>query len=272
MRPSFVNLSKPFIVQVVTQPDPDSAIADIRNGEYDGAHAFDLHLRALESQYINRNDLERIIKSTCRPMMMINYRNDNTWDRKISDEERAEMLLLGVESGASACDVMGDFYEKSELEICRKPEIVSKQKHLVDRIHALGGEVVMSSHTWVHMTTEQVLEHMKELESRGADMVKVAAAVNNEEELIEAFETTLALKRELKVPFIHICMGQYGKLHRFVGPMLGSSLIFCVQQYTPKGHKEQPLVRAAKAVFDNLDYRVARTENNRGVKDETVRQ
>lgn len=54
--------------------------------------------------------------------------------------------------------------------------------------------------------------------------------------------------------------------------MLGSSLIFCVQQYTPKGHKEQPLVRAAKAVFDNLDYRVARTENNRGVKDETVRQ
>ena len=90
-------------------------------------------------------------------------------------------------------------------------------------------------------------------------MVKVAAAVNSEEELLEAFETTVALKKELKVPFIHICMGQYGKLHRFVGPMLGSSLIFCVQQYTPKGHKEQPLVRSAKAVFDNLDWHVARS-------------
>jgi 3-dehydroquinate dehydratase type I len=109
------------------------------------------------------------------------------------------------------------------------------------------------------MSTEQVVEHLKQLEARGADMVKVAAAANNEEDLLEAMRTTCALKRELKVPFIHILMGQYGKMHRFVGPMLGSSLIFTVQQYTARGHKEQPLVRAAKAVFDNLDWRISRS-------------
>lgn len=265
MRPSFVNLPKPFIVTVVTDPDPDSCIATIRNAEYDGSQAFDIHFRALEPQYHNENDLERLIKSTYRPVMMINYRSDNAWHRDISEEERAEEQLMGIRCGAAAVDLQGDIFDPSPMEITRKPEMIDKQKKLIDKVHALGGEVIMSSHTWVHMSTEQVVEHLKELESRGADMVKVAAAVNSEEELIEAFQTTMTLKRELKVPFIHICMGQYGKMHRFVGPMLGSSLIFCVQSYTPKGHKEQPLVRAAKAVFDNLDWHVAATETNRGV-------
>ena len=123
----------------------------------------------------------------------------------------------------------------------------------------MGAEVLMSSHTWVYMTTEQVIEHMKALEARNADMVKIAACVDNEEQLVEAFQTTIALKKELKVPFVHIVMGLYGKIHRFVAPFLGSSLVFTVEQYTPKGHKEQPLVRAAKAVFDNLDWRVPRS-------------
>ncbi len=259
MRPSFVNQPKPFIVSVVTEPDPDSAIATIRNSEYDGANAMDLHLRALERQYHNVHDLERIIKCTSRPIMLINYRGNDTWEGQKNDEERLESLRLGVRAGASACDIMGDFFDPSPMEITRKPEIIDRQKQLIDELHAAGVEVIMSSHTWVHMTTEQVVEHLKSLEARGADMVKVAAAVNSEADLCEAFETTVALKKELKVPFIHICMGQYGKLHRFVAPMMGSSLIFCVQKYTPKGHKEQPLIRAAKAVFDNLDWRVARS-------------
>lgn len=265
MRPSFVNLPKPFIVTVVTDPDPDSCIATIRNAEYDGSQAFDLHLRSLEKQYHNEHDLEKIIKSTWRPTMMIYYREDGNWGARYSDDERAEAHLLSVKCGAAACDIMGDMFDPSPMEISYKPEIIEKQKRLIDKIHIMGGEVIMSSHTWVHMSTEQVVEHMKNLEARGADMVKVAAAVNSEEELIEAFQTTMTLKRELKVPFIHICMGQYGKMHRFVGPMLGSSLVFCVQNYTPKGHKEQPLVRAAKAVFENLDWRIAQTETNVGL-------
>jgi 3-dehydroquinate dehydratase type I len=256
---------------VVTDTDPDSCIATIRNSEYDGAEAFDLHLRSLEMQYHNVNDLERIIKCTNKPMLMINYRVDSKWIGQSTDEERIESHLLAVKAGASACDIMGDIYDPSPMELSRKPKIIDKQKRLIDKIHSMGAEVLMSSHTWVPMKCDQVIEHMKEQESRGADMVKVAAAANNEEELIESFRTTVELKKEMKVPFVYICMGEYGKIHRFIGPMLGSSLIFCVQQYTPKGHKEQPLVRAAKAVFDNLDWRVARSaweslENQKGEK------
>jgi len=96
MRPSFVKLPKPFIVSVITETDPDSCIATIRNSEYDGADAFDLHLRSLERQYHNVNDLERIIKCTSKPVMMINYRSDNKWRGQLTDEERVESHLIAV--------------------------------------------------------------------------------------------------------------------------------------------------------------------------------
>ncbi len=258
-RPSFVNQEKPFIVCVLSDKDPNSTLATIRNAECDGANAFDLHLRCLERQYLNKTDLSNIIMSSYKPMMMIFYRKGPlAWTQNISDEDREEAFMLSLECGASACDVMADFYDPSYDEISRKPEIITRQRNLIENIHKKGGEVIMSSHTWREMSCDEVVSHMVELEKRDADMVKIATVANSEAQLIESMKTTIALKSELKVPFIHIVMGQYGKMHRFVGPMLGSSLVFCVQNYTPEGHKEQPLVRSAKAVFENLDWHVAR--------------
>lgn len=260
MRPSFVNLPKPFIVSVITETDPAHAIATIRNSEFDGAQAYDLHLRSLERKYHNEADLERIIKSTHRPVMLINYRGDAMWQNNATDEELVQSHLIGVRAGASACDIMGDLFDPSPLQLTKNPQAIDRQKKLIDQIHSMGAEVIMSTHTFgVHMSTEQAVEQLTELQSRGADMVKLAETLTSEDDLLEAYRTTVELKRNLKVPFIHICMGQYGKLHRFVGPMMGSSLIFCVQNYQPGALMDQPLVHAAKKVFDNLDWHVNRT-------------
>ena len=59
-------------------------------------------------------------------------------------------------------------------------------------------------------------------------------------------------------PFLHICMGQYGKLHRAIGPLLGSCFALCVQHYTEAGHKEKPLLRAERMALDNIDCKPAR--------------
>ena len=260
MRPSFVNLPKPFLVDVITDTNPSDALVTLRNAEYAGAQAFDLHLSVLDPKYHNEKDLESIIKATSRPVMLINYRGSANLAGTASDEERMESNLKGIRAGASAVDIMGDFFDPQPLQVSHKPEIVDKQKRLIDQVHSMGAEVIMSSHTFnVHHKPEQAVEHLAALQERGADMVKLAETLNSEDDLLEAFQTTVMLKRELNVPFIHICMGQWGKLHRFVGPMLGSSLIFCVEQYTPNGHKEQPLLRAAKAVLSNLDWSVARS-------------
>jgi hypothetical protein len=82
--------------------------------------------------------------------------------------------------------------------------------------------------------------------------------VYSEEEALDAIKTTSVVCKALKVPFLHICMGQYGKLHRAIGPKLGSCFALCVQQYTEPGMKDKPLLRAEKAVLDNIDYSLAR--------------
>ena len=45
-------------------------------------------------------------------------------------------------------------------------------------------------------------------------MIKIVVSSQSEEEMYEAFRITTLMKRELKVPFLHICGGQSGKLHR----------------------------------------------------------
>jgi hypothetical protein len=66
----------------------------------------------------------------------------------------------------------------------------------------------------------------------------------------------MALKRELKTPFIHLCNGKFSRLHRFMGPALGVSILFAVYRYEPRYGMTQPTIRAVKAVLDNLHWNI----------------
>ncbi len=249
--------SKPLLVSMMTEQTPEACILNIRQSIYDGAGAFALHLEVLERQYHNIETLRRIFAYTAgMPVLTIHYRNKGR--KEVTDEELASMQFVALEAGSSMCDIMGDIFDPSPMELSMKPGIIDKQKSLIEKIHSAGGEVLMSSHTWMAMNAEQTVQHAKELESRGADMVKIAMCAHNEDELLDTFIATAWLKRELKVPFLHICMGQYGKLHRVIAPAIGSYMVLCVQYYSNAGSKEQPLLRAAKAVYDNMDPNIAR--------------
>jgi 3-dehydroquinate dehydratase len=66
----------------------------------------------------------------------------------------------------------------------------------------------------------------------------------------------MALKRELKTPFIHLCNGKLSRPHRFLGPALGVSIVFAVHRYEPRYGMTQPTIRAMKAVLDNLHWNI----------------
>jgi hypothetical protein len=270
VRPSFAKVPQPFIVGVIRELDPESAIATIKNSEYDGAQAFTLHLSRLGDQYLNYNDLRRIITSTTRPILVLNYRNNGF----ISDEERVKAQLIAIEAGAAAIDVPADTFDPEAAdwngntpiilgdtkpkELSMKPEVIAKQKELIEQVHAMGAEVLLSSHTRVVMTTEQVIAHAQEMESRGADAVKMVSACTSEDELIEAFKAIAALKHNLKVPYQFQCHGENGKLTRVVGPMLGSMLVFCNQRFTSSTFHEQPPIHAMRSVFQSVDWKVSK--------------
>lgn len=255
MRLSFLNKPYPVITGIMAGQTPQELIAGAGNAEFDGARGIAIDLADLKPEYRNRESLQRVIEAVRLPFMFFFYRSDK-WESGSGDEKRQELLLAAADAGASMIDVMGDWYDPSPMEITHNPGAIQKQEELIGRIHAKGADVVISSHMPCPRTAEQVLAHMRELESRGPDAVKIVTTVNTEEELAEAFRTTMILKRELKLPFIHLCTGKFSRPHRFIGPALGTSILFAVHQYEPRYAMVQPTIRAMKAVLDNLHWNI----------------
>lgn len=274
MRPSFAKLPKPIIVGVVGDKEPGGAIATIKRAEYDGAAAFDLHMMSLERQYHNYADLRKIITSTQKPVLCLYYRWVMSGDQNVPDEERVAAQLTAIEAGAAGLDITADIFDPSPvfpvfskeataysrnknstpLEISRKPEIIQKQKDLIAKVHDMGAEVLMSTHTRVSMKCEDIIALAQEIEDRGVDMVKMVTVCQDDEDLEEVLKANIRLKNVLKVPYQVQCHGEKGRVVRLVGPMLGSMLVFCNQTYNPGSFHDQPLIKNTKILFDNANW------------------
>jgi len=255
MRFSFLNRPHPVITGIMAGQTPQELIAEAKNAEFDGAQGIAITLADLKPEFRNPQALKSIIDAVNLPFMFFFYRDDR-W-QGLDDDARQKVLLAAAEAGASMIDVMGDLYDPSPMGITRNPAAIDKQKRLIDRIHGKGADVVISSHMSCARTVEQVIEHMQELESRGPEVVKIVTTVDTEDELAEALRTTMALKRELKTPFIHLCNGRLSRPHRFFGPALGVSIAFAVHHYEPRYGMTQPTIRAMKAVLDNLHWNIS---------------
>lgn len=253
MRPSFLRLREPYLAAIVVESTPEQTIHSILTCEHEGAEAFVVDFAGWERDRLTLGEFRKVFRCTGRPMMPLFYRSRHLAADRIDDEARAELMLLAVEAGAAACDVMGDMYDPSPRERTLDGQAIGKQRRLIERIHAQGAEVLMSSHAQNEAppAAEEVLEHLRDFVDRGTDIPKIVLRADSEEELLESFRTTVLLKRELKVPFVHLCSGKYGRLQRYVAPSLGAALTFGVRN---PGQAPQPLVSAARAVLDELNW------------------
>lgn len=254
MKLSFLNRPHPVITGIFAGQTPQELIAEARNCEFEGACGVAVELGDLKPEFRNAESLKPVIEAVNLPFMFVFYRNDR--QQKLDDDARQEVLLAAADAGASIIDVMGDLYDPSPMELTRSPAAIDKQKRLIDKIHAKGADVVISSHMSCSRTAEQVLEHLRESESRGPDVVKIVTTVNTPEELAEALRATMLLKLELKTPFIHLCNGKFSRPHRFMGPALGVAIFFAVSRYEPRYGMGQPTIRAMKTVLDNLRWNI----------------
>lgn len=253
MKQSFLNHDKPIITTMIQAENPMDAICTARNAVYDGTDAFGFQICRLNPKYRSREQLKQIYSAMGpRPIYITNYRSG--FNEGQTDEECMEGLLRGLEAGATLADVMGDTFNPSPMEITYDAAAVDKQKRLIDKIHGMGKEVLMSSHIYKFTEAEKVLEIAYAHQSRGADIVKIVTGAGNEEEEIENLRITNLLKKELDVPFLFLSAGTHYKLHRMVGPMLGCVMYLCVQQYDALATKSQPILRSVRGMLDTMDY------------------
>lgn len=269
MKKSFASLPAPVYAVVIREKTPVQAICAIKNAEMNGATAFDLHLSCLEEQYRTVAHIKSIVDCTTKPILALNY--NITVDRggyTCSEEERVALLMMAVEAGVSAVDFQGytydlaskdgyvgeksySFTENNPKEVVTDERIIEKQKRLIDEVHAKGVEVLLSCHPNVFMSKTQVVELAKYLQERNPDIIKIITVCDTDEEMIEAFDTMLALKKEIKNAKIHFhCNGKTGKLTRIINPLLGAYMTFCVDRYA-EGHTMEQL--HLKTVVDVME-------------------
>ncbi len=258
MNPTFLNQSRPLITSMILKDNPDSIRFAVKNSIYDGADCLGIQLERLKKEYKTEENYKKVFSACCgHPIYITNYRCCQ--NEGLSDEELTDELLRALNCGATLGDVMGSTFDSESgmgigLELSMKQDAIDKQMRLIDKIHKMGKEVLMSSHVLKFIPAETVLEIDYEQQRRNADIVKIVTTANSDEEQMENLRITTLLKNELKVPFLFLSGGTHSKIHRMIGPQLGCVTYIAVREHDECAVPTQPTVKAAKAVRDNFDY------------------
>ena len=231
--------------------DMENDLARIRLSAANGAQGIALQLEDMPPEMRTRDNYRKLMDAAPDlPFMFISYRKDKYFGN--DDDARQKCLLLAAEAGAEVIDVMGDLYAPAPFELTFDPAAVAGQKALIQAIHDRGAKVVMSSHTDQARSAGEILAHLREQSSRGADILKIVTRADTEEELTEAFRTTMLLKRALDKPFIQLCGGKYSRPHRYLAPKFGLAVAFATPEEKPGA--VQPSVRQLRTVLDTIDW------------------
>ena len=252
MKPTFLKYQKPLLCAMVQDSTPDDMICTIMNSHYDGAEAFGIQLENLLPEYRTLENLKKIF-SFCenKPIYLTSYRS--YCSRELSDDECMDLLLMGLEAGATLCDIMGDLYHKEPNELTYDKEAIEKQEALIKKIHDKGGEVLISTHIHDFFEEEKIVEIALEQKRRGADVVKIVNFARTEDELMANINSIYRLKKELDgTPFLYLVNGAKCHFIRQFGANLGVCMYLCVQNYIGPSSKEQPLLRSMKTARDAL--------------------
>ena len=261
-------LVSPALAGVIREKTPTSAIAEIKNCTYDGADMIDLHMSCLENT--DTDTLKSVISASKLPVLALNYNTKYDWsDCGLSEDERMKSFLNAVSAGAAGIDMQGyTFDPKSKNAFCGEDKysftkgnpkeivtdsgVISKQCELMEKVHSMDAEVLLSCHPGISMSCEQVVELALFLEKRNPDIIKIVTFAADENDLMESFKTMAVLKKEVKTPVSYHANGAAGSLSRIINPILGGHIIFCVDRYNEGSTMEQLDLKTVKATIDNL--------------------
>ena len=269
MRASFAHAPSPLVIGVIRERTADDCIAAIRQNEYAGADAYDLHLSVLDEEFRNEESIRKILQCTALPVLALNYNQNYARETyEAAEDDRIGLLRLSAGAGVSAVDMQGysfspevkfafakeyaadlPFAAKCPNEVALAPEAVARQVAFIDEMHQRGVEVLISCHTGVYLNTEETLALARLFEARGADVIKLVMPCDTDEQLAEQFTTLLTLKNEIACTVHMHCSGSKGAITRVVNPMLGAHLSFCVERYGINQVSDQlPLRNYAEAL------------------------
>ena len=261
---SFKNLGEFPIISSLRVRTPSEAIFDIEDSEKQGAEGFLLHVELMDERYRTVENIENIVQAATKPVMVLNYRTAENFD----DEQLNALKLAGAKAGAAAVDLPlnsfdndcreslkgchASFVSANPDEVSMNSAAVEKQKAFIEKVHEAGGEVLVSAHVGTMLTHTQGVDLAKEIESRGADYVKIIVCAQSMDDVAEIYDTIRKMKHTLSKPFLYQTCGLYGKLVRPTAWLFGSCMILCHNRYTELSNREKPLIADVKRMKELL--------------------
>ena len=253
MKPTFLKYNKPLLTAMIQYHTSEECILKIKASLADGAEAIGIQLDKLKKEYHTPECFKRIFEA-CegKPVYVTSYRNGN--DEIETDEMRAEILLMALDCGATLCDVMGDMFDPSpQYELTSDPAAIKKQIELIEKIHQRGGEVLISSHTYKSISTDECIMIAKEHIKRGADIIKIVNHANTADEVPKYIEAIQKITEMTERKLLFLVSGK-GEIIRYIGPNFGVCMYLCVQHHGELDTTEQPVLSKLKAIRDNIKF------------------
>lgn len=241
MKASFIRSDKPLKTAMIQVKTADEAIAAIESGLKQGADAFGWQLECLNADQINQKTLENVFSAGCgMPFYVTNYKWASGGDKP--EEQYFDELLLALKCGATLIDMPGDSFSPAPDQLTYDQQAIRKQIEFSQKVHDLGGELLISSHVPDFRSEDYVLGMAFEQKRRGADIAKIVPFSHDDEQLTDNLKTTVRLRETLGIPFLFLSGGEKCRLHRLAGPLLGACMWLCVAYRAPITTPPQPLL------------------------------
>ena len=237
---AFLKYEKPTVCSMLQADNPTRVLELMEKSRTLGANAFGMQFCKMKPEYRNRAVYTEIFRSARGlPTYVTNYRHSGNEGK--CDDTLAEELLELAECGATLCDVMGDYFDKTEGELTMNEIAVEKQMKLIDELHGRGAEVLMSSHVLKFTPADEVLRIALEHKRRGADISKIVVGATSAADEVENMRIINLLKENLGLPFLFLSGGEC-RIMRRIGGALGCCMYLSVAEHDEFATKSQPLI------------------------------
>ena len=247
----FLKSNRPTLTAMIKANTLSQILIEIDKILEEGTDTFGFQIDMLKPDERNEKTYKTIFKAMGKPCYVTNYYRGNPIQH--TDEKLVDELYKAISCGGALADMCGDFFHRVTGEFTENTEAVEKQMRAIEKIHSLGGEVLMSSHVLKYMDCDEVLRIAMGHKQRGADVSKIVTNANSEAELLNNLRTSIVLKERLDIPSLFLCNGTHCSRHRILGPAIGSDM-FLVIENSRDGICPQPTIKRAKEILALAGY------------------
>lgn len=276
-------------VGVIKEKTVEEAIIAMCIAEDKGCCGFDLHLNLLfNNNLLTKENISKICQTSRLPILALNYNPD------ISQEERLNGLELAIDAGCPAIDFQGfmfcndktintqtdenrkyfenlgfdmSFLDAAPQETVVNPDIVKKQMEYVEKIHKLGGEVLISTHIQTVLNKKQLIAYAKFHAAHGYDILKIVAIGKTAQDVTECIEACKELRNDPDLKNVKLTLHLSGEKCVYITRLLcpafyGSYITFCYPELTEWQDPNQLDLDVASKTIK------ARTKENQNIEKE----